>query len=1183
MTTLSHGQGLKRVGLSIFLAAIMVASSLLVVIPSGFGQQVNALSITTSEPLTPSTTAITKSFTYPTLQFKGQTVASLTETITWNIDGTTKVSDSRGYQYTIAIPSSQGNFSLFQNSTVIDQKVISNNLSYDIFWKPVTNVNGYVDKYKFTIAGTSIAGSTILLSLNGGNYFEANGNRFLVTETAANINNSLSIATLDKSFNWTATGPLAIARANSTSSQISTQSSLPLLDGLGLDWSDAVAAGYSIKFDKSTLVLSISVGKSFSIDPTTIATISQQESPQTGDYFEGEIRMVHLGNTTVYAFYYDGSNIVYKTSTDWGQTWSSTTTSTGSGTLASDTYRWNLVGTVVSKTTYFDILYWSPSGSNMNFYAIRGTVGSSSITWSSPVLLGYTAANSLCGTGGACAAVAASADTNGNIYAAFSWLSGGASTYSYEIIKSTDGGLTWSTSLAQVNGVSANRPTLSMVGLSSGKMLFAYALYETGEFSYRIFDGTSWGAVQTTSSSGMTANTVKEDSASGNQGNGGYIAYLTGGTSGTLKLANWTNTGSPVSFQTADSTLSHALPSIRVTYNGDIHITTLANNLIYDTKNVNGKWVAPFNPHGTTFSSPNQLTAATPHASSLGAMWTEGSASPWTLKIDILAPGFVDKVTTTISPTSTDSYEGEHRTIHIYNHTDFTFYYDGSNIVYKSSTDEGNTFIDSPISTGSGTLASDNYRWTVTSTVLSGRTLITVLYWTPSGTNMNFNALRGNVSGSTITWTSPILIGNTAANSGSCGTGGACAAVAAATDTNGNIYAAFRWLSGGATQYAYEIVKSADGGKTWSTSLPEVYPVSTTHRMPLTITSLSSGKMLFAYATYESANLIYRVFDGSSWGAEQTLTGTGWSTNVDKQISSGTVNSTQLSYIAFLSGGTSGTLEVARFSNTGAFQAFETADSTLTHWLPSITVGQDNVLDIHTLANGKVYATTKNGTTWYAPKLIYGNTFDSPDQLTADVAGPGSTGSTWVEGSTSPKTLVHNGIIASVSSTCLSPVGTNPPISGAEPCTRYFSVAGSTISIATPVTMLGYSVGTCYFLLIVPYTCATTNVEVAGYPSSLNIGGVTYDFVYGSIDGSFEPFGQLAGVLGFGHLASFTSLSDSGTVKITPPTHSVPLFPTTYDLVVTLYYQSSTCGCGSGTPPFHAVQLTMRMPQGYAD
>jgi hypothetical protein len=167
--------------------------------------------------------------------------------------------------------------------------------------------------------------------------------------------------------------------------------------------------------------------------------------------------------------------------------------------------------------------------------------------------------------------------------------------------------------------------------LASGKMLFGYMRYTTDDIIYRVFDGSTWGTATTVGSIGSTANTIKHVSADSDGVQKAYVAYLTSGNSGSIKVAKWNYTGSWIGTETADSTLSHTLPSITITADGVIHVYSLSGSKVYDTKKILNSWQTPSNPFGTTFTSPDLLTSGSGYPM---ALWVEGSSSPFNLRFD---------------------------------------------------------------------------------------------------------------------------------------------------------------------------------------------------------------------------------------------------------------------------------------------------------------------------------------------------------------------------------------------------------------------------------------------------------------------------------------------------------------------------------------------------------------------
>ncbi|AIF84285.1 hypothetical protein NTE_02231 [Candidatus Nitrososphaera evergladensis SR1] len=543
------------------------------------------------ESLVESKVAIERSFSTPLLRFNGETAAQLMQKITWFPNGTTALSDDQGSQFTFTLDLADSSFVLLSNSTMIDQKVLGKDHQYDIVWKPLRNSDGAITKYKFDIVGTSANGHTIKLLLSPQQEITVNDDSFL---------------SLSKNYN-----------SNSTS-----------LFGVGLDWSDATSAGQPIAYDSEERTINIPVGKSYFIDPTTISTITAVLSPGSSDYYEGERREVRIGNV-LFMFYFDGSNIVYRSSLDFGATWSSATSS-GSGVINGDVHRYTVTTENVTGTNYVTLLYFKTSGSNTNFYGKRGTVGLNTITWNNETSM-FSAPNfASCGTS-VCAASVGAVDTSGIMYAAFRWIPSGASSYQYQIMKSANGGLGWNTSLSQIPADVGTRIEMFLTPLASGKMLFGYMRYTTDDIKYRLWDGTGWSAENTVGNIGSTANTIKHVSADSDGVKKAYVAYLTGGNSGSIKIAKWGNDGSWLGNETADSTLSHTLPSITITNDGVIHVYSLSGNKVYDTTKILNSWQTPTNPFGTTFTSPAQLTSGSGYPM---ALWIEGSSSPFNLRFD---------------------------------------------------------------------------------------------------------------------------------------------------------------------------------------------------------------------------------------------------------------------------------------------------------------------------------------------------------------------------------------------------------------------------------------------------------------------------------------------------------------------------------------------------------------------
>jgi hypothetical protein len=394
----------------------------------------------------------------------------------------------------------------------------------------------------------------------------------------------------------------------------------------------------------------------------------------------------------------------------------------------------------------------------------------------------------------------------------------------------------------------------------------------------------------------------------------------------------------------------------------------------------------------------------------------------------------VGKTTTDIAPSKAittprqDDSEGQKRVVDIGN-TLFAFWYNstGSNgISYETSVNDSANWTTAVVVPGTGNINSDSNKWTMFNTTLSGNHYVTLLYWNESSSHTftNFWAKTGNVSASTnytipstITWNNArnltsLFSSTTNGNHSQCPGGtGVCAAVAAATDTHGNVFAAYRWIPNSQTDFQFNIIKSTNGGLTWSTTQNGQAGSDTSFRMNVALTKLDAGKMLFLLAKYDHNSLTYRVYNGTAWNATDSfINNMGWSENTVKQISADS-NYTNYAFVAFVTGGNSGNLTLAKWNKDGTvpLSNIEHADSTLSHSLPSITITLDGI-HIYSISNGTnntpaIYETKKVGGTWQVPRNAFPNTsYHSPDDLTAAISYPAAL---WRENSTSPYDVMY--------------------------------------------------------------------------------------------------------------------------------------------------------------------------------
>ncbi len=172
----------------------------------------------------------------------------------------------------------------------------------------------------------------------------------------------------------------------------------------------------------------------------------------------------------------------------------------------------------------------------------------------------------------------------------------------------------------------------------------------------------------------------------------------------------------------------------------------------------------------------------------------------------------------------------------------------------------------------------------------------------------------------------------------------------------------------------------------------------------MTLAPLDYPKMLFAYAKHENATLFYRVYNGSVWGSEQTITSNGLTTFTRKQMSSIYHAGDGMAYVAYtnVTASAGGILKLARFFGNGTFDGLETVDSTLRHYIPNIIPTDSGGININSIANSKIYNIRKTGGTWGSPYNPYGSSFNNPDELTATSVLGGQIGAIWKEKTSAP-------------------------------------------------------------------------------------------------------------------------------------------------------------------------------------
>jgi hypothetical protein len=139
--------------------------------------------------------------------------------------------------------------------------------------------------------------------------------------------------------------------------------------------------------------------------------------------------------------------------------------------------------------------------------------------------------------------------------------------------------------------------------------------------------------------------------------------------------------------------------------------------------------------------------------------------------------------------------------------------------------------------------------------------------------------------------------------------------------------------------------------------------VSPDARGEMSLARLSAGNMLFVYAPFEASEFYYSVYSSGHWGQMNVTAGSGLQSGMVKQVSAVSDDNQQQQqqdhnnnvYLFYVKNGNSGDLMVARWNSIGTFLGFETVDSSLSHSLPSASIGINGKVHVFTLANNQIY------------------------------------------------------------------------------------------------------------------------------------------------------------------------------------------------------------------------------------
>jgi YD repeat-containing protein len=416
-----------------------------------------------------------------------------------------------------------------------------------------------------------------------------------------------------------------------------------------VDWSDA-PAGATVGFGRiealsflggPVAVVTFPANLAY-IDPTIVG-----QSTLTGSALSFQ-RRTFFDGAYYWAFYHDGSNTVYEYSGD-GRTWNNTPTTLWSYQRTAVWFNSGVAYALAGTST-------AVLGSTVYLYFRKGTISGNAINWGSIMTVdsfaaptGYTSAqaeyrdvNLMVGSDGLTTVVYTKAQTYYKLCGR--WCEGNDQYWgsrTLQVKKSTDtNGSTWgsATTVLSESSYGIDDATgraawyhryLSILAPSAGnEMMGIYN--DIGSIKYS--KSSAWASVSTLVSS---AKYIEEfGSAVSDSSYKVHLVYVD--SSDAIKYASYSGGAWSTPLQIASATSKS--PTISLGVGGDLHVLYLRSSVIYYVRcsSFSG-WGSATTPFGATFVSPAHLTA-TANATSdfLVALWTEGTAAPYSIKLGSL-------------------------------------------------------------------------------------------------------------------------------------------------------------------------------------------------------------------------------------------------------------------------------------------------------------------------------------------------------------------------------------------------------------------------------------------------------------------------------------------------------------------------------------------------------------------
>lgn len=370
-----------------------------------------------------------------------------------------------------------------------------------------------------------------------------------------------------------------------------------------------------------------SVGTGSTSNEATAMTFMISTDPRM--HSSGEQRVSYFDGTRNWIFYYSGTSIAYRYSSDNGLTFSGSSTIPSSSLLANSYFGVYGEGNDV-------VVSWSTSS---NVITKKGTINpaTNTINWD-----GNVNVFPVSGSNKGQQYYPSFEKVGSNLFLGFNVINS-AGKNTGRVYSSPDLDGPWTAGTTLYTG-QTNPGIVGVAKYATNKAIAVYALYGNTEFKYRTFSGT-WSGEFTTSNAGLTGNVLKTNAFSiTSDGTCAWVGYVPSNAGGDLKSLKYCD-GTGATPVPTPITGTNLYPTIG-SENGNIHILYLQGSIIRAITNFNVgtiTWQQEVKPFGNTFDNAAHLHAqkSTSTAAStlfVPVVWRENAGTQYSVNFGISNP-----------------------------------------------------------------------------------------------------------------------------------------------------------------------------------------------------------------------------------------------------------------------------------------------------------------------------------------------------------------------------------------------------------------------------------------------------------------------------------------------------------------------------------------------------------------